>query len=549
MKIEIAQITSDPACLEDNAKKILQGVEVAKSKGSSLVSFPELALTGYGCMDIFLHTSFLHEQENALLQLSKKIKGVGAIVGFVDFDESRKMPDGTPLKYNAVALINNGEIRGIARKSLLPNYDVFDEKRYFAEERKRHLVKFKGIKLGLEICEDGWPENYLVDVSSELASMGADIIINSSASPFYHGKRLVRDKIFRATAASKHIPLIYTNLVGGQDGFDGEIIFDGQSMAFDKNGFLISLAKPFQEQFLTVDLDADNKNIEPPPFNPSEETYNALVFGVKEYFRRTGNKIAHIGLSGGVDSALVAAIAVDALGADNVYGYSMPSRYSSQGSKDDAKNLADNLGCHLIKIPINDPVESFDRTSSPVFSGRKKGVTEENIQARIRGVILMSMSNEFGGLVLTTGNKTEVANGYMTLYGDMAGGLAVIGDLPKMQVYELARFRNAQAGKDLIPNNSIIKPPSAELRPDQTDEASLGSSYEILSPLTEAIVLGDINYRDLIQNYPEELVIQVLSRIKRSEYKRKQAAPSIKVTRHSFGHSWRYPIIHKWEGW
>ena len=548
MKVEIAQITTDPACLEDNACKILNGLDIAKSKGSDLVVFPELALPGYGCMDLFLRPAFLKDQLNQLQKLASQVRGIGALVGFVDFDESIQMPDGSPLKYNSVALIDDGEIKDLVHKTLLPNYDVFDEKRFFAESAKRHLVDFRGRKLGVEICEDVWSDGYQINVSQELANLGAEAIINLSASPFYYGKRQVRAALLRKTSHDTRIPFIYANLVGGQVGYDGEIVFDGQSMAFDRSGRLIALAKPFEEQFLTVDLDADLQGIEPPLFNPNQEIYDCLVFGVKEYFRRTGNKIAHIGLSGGIDSALVAAIAVDALGSENVFGISMPSKYSSQGSKDDAKALANNLRCHFDEITIEKIAESYSETLAEKFSGRESNVAEENIQARIRGNILMAMSNKFGGLVLTTGNKTEIANGYMTLYGDMAGGLAVIGDLPKQLVYELARFRNTRGNYPVIPANSITKPPSAELRPDQTDEAAFGTDYDTLSPLTEDIITGD-DLSILSSRYPQNLASQALVRIKSSEYKRRQAAPAIKVTAHTLGHAWRHPIAHKWGGW
>lgn len=547
MKIEIAQITTDQGNLDQNKAKILDTIEKAKAKGSDLVVFPELAGPGYASMDLFLRRNFLRKNKQAVVEIASQTHGIGTLVGFTDYNDQIIMPDGSWFKNNAAAFIYDGQIKEVFYKTLLPYYDVFDEDRLFAPGRQRKVVNFKGTNIGVEVCEDAWDQGYSTKVSDELVRLGADVLINLSASPFYVGKRDTREEVIRRIVNRHKKPFIYANLVGGQDGYDGELIFDGQSMAFDTQGNLIALGKAFQEDLITVDLE-NSQVIETPKYAPVSQLHDALVFGVKEYFRRTGQKIAHIGLSGGIDSALVAALATEALGPDNIYGYTMPSDYSSNGSIEDSKSLANNLGCHFEIIPVGGVFDSYIRSLAPGFEGLEQDVTEENIQARIRGNILMAKSNKLGGLVLSTGNKTETALGYTTLYGDMAGGLAVISDVSKLKVYELANYINERAGREIIPYNTIQKPPSAELRPGQTDEQSLGIEYNILSPLVDTIIEQDVDLQELYEMFPSEYVNKVSRLIKIAEYKRRQAPPGIKVTSKSFGIGRRVPITYTFTG-
>lgn len=548
MIIEMAQITTDAGNIDQNVVKIVRTIEQARDKGADLVVFPELTIPGYSAMDLFERRRFLEANKQALTEVANHTHGIGVLVGFADYDRSVTRPDGSWLKHNAAALLNEGRIKQIVHKSLLPDYDVFDEDRHFASGVNRKTINFRGQELGVQICEDSWDEKYQTHVSDELTLLGADVLINLSASPFYVGKRTAREAVIQRIVQKHKIPFIYTNLVGGQDGYDGELVFDGQSMAFNARGDLIALGKPFQEQLITVNLEQDQPALEAPKFQPTKELHDALVFGIREYYRRTGQKTAHIGLSGGIDSALVAALATEALGAENVYGYTMPSIFSSWGSVEDSRALARNLGCNFEIIPIGGIFDAYDGSLAPGFMGLEQDVTEENIQARIRGNILMAKSNKLGGLVLSTGNKTETALGYTTLYGDMAGGLAVISDVSKLKVYELANYINERAGREVIPYNTIQKPPSAELRPDQTDEQSLGIPYTILSPLVDAMIEQDLALDELAQQFPEKYVYQVDRLIRNAEYKRRQAPPGIKVTPKSFGIGRRIPLGYSFRG-
>lgn len=542
MKIVIAQITSDPGDIQGNTKKIINTLSRTKKSKVDLVVFPELSIPGYSSMDLFLRPGYLKANKQALAKIIRATRGIATIVGFVDFKEKNLGPDDTPQRLNAAAVIDNGKLVGVVHKTLLPTYDVFDEGRYFQSGNGRKVIKVRGKKLGIEICEDAWDKNYPVKVSKELVSQGAQILVNISASPFYVDKRIMRQKLVGAHARKYRVPFVYANLVGSQDGYEGELVFDGQSMAFDRQGQLIALGKAFEEDLVTVDFDNDNPPLIPYFYPPVAQLFDALVFGIRGYFKRTAQTKAWVGLSGGIDSAVVVALAAEALGAKNITGISMPSRFSSQGSKDDARLLAKKLGINFLTIPIEKTFASYLKMMRPVFKNLPFNTTEENIQARIRGNILMALSNKFGGLVISTGNKTEMAVGYCTLYGDMSGGLAAIADVPKIQVYELAQYINNKNGKEIIPRAIIDKAPSAELREKQTDESSLGIEYAILSPLVEEIIAGNGEVSSLNGRYPKDIIKKVAVMIDKAEYKRRQAPPGIKVQKKTFGVGRRIPL-------
>lgn len=545
MEIALAQINTDPGCIEKNTEKIIGIIDQAREKGAELVVFPELSIPGYMSLDLMLYPDFVKKNLAALRKIVCHSKDMMVILGFIDQGKDLG-PDGTLRRYNSAAVIRDGELIAVQDKTLLPDYDVFFENRYFQRARDRKLVEYKGLKIGIEICEDLWDEHYPIKVSQDLINHGADLLINLSASPFYIGKRLVRENLIRKLARKYQVPFVYTNTVGGQDGYDGELVFDGQSLAFDKNGNLIAQGEAFKEELLVFNLEKCQP-VSPNLLQPTHELHDALTFGIKEYFRRSGFKKALIGLSGGIDSAVVAALAVEALGKENVTGVSMPSKFSSSGSVDDAQELANNLGIDFKIVPIKDIHSSLEQTLSQEFKGLSPDVTEENMQARSRGIILMALSNKFNSLVLSTGNKTETALGYTTLYGDMCGGLAVISDVNKLRVYDLANFINQKAGREVIPQNTITKPPSAELRSDQTDEQSLGS-YDIVSPLVDELVEdGKLPYQ-LYSKYPQESVDKLFRLIQINEYKRRQAPPGIKVTPKAFGIGRRIPMSHQFKG-
>ena len=546
MKIEIAQINTDPGCIEDNTEKIIRVLEEAKKKDVRLVVFPELAIPGYMAMDLVLYQEFIDDNLKALEKITAHTENITAIVGFIDQDKNLTGPDGTPIRYNSAAILQNGNVLGVEDKTLLPNYDVFYESRYFAPARERRVYKCNGFSIGVEICEDLWDENYPVKVSDELIQKRADLLINLSASPFYVGKCDVRQNLVEKVVRKHKVPFIYVNTVGSQDGYDGQLIFDGQSLVYSAERKLVGLGKAFQEDNLVIDL----QNLTPLKKecpDPIEQLHDALVLGIKEYFRRSGFKKAVIGLSGGIDSALVAALASEVLGPENVKGIGMPSQVSSKGSIDDAKQLALNLGIEFKIIPIEKAFAHFEEALSEEFAGLEKDVTEENMQARVRGIILMAEANKFNSLVISTGNKTETALGYTTLYGDMCGGLAAISDVNKIKVYELANYVNKKAGKEFIPQNTINKAPSAELRSGQTDEKSLGAAYNIISPIVDQLVEERKTIEELSGHYPEKVVRHLAKLIRINEYKRRQAPPGIKVTPKSFGIGRRIPISHKFE--
>jgi NAD+ synthetase len=546
MKIALAQINTTVGDFASNAAKIRDFSLRAVAEGADLVVFPELTITGYPPMDLLDKPSFIARNLETLDEIAAFTATIGAgiIIGFV-----AENPEdfGKPL-FNAAALIEGGEVRAIRYKSLLPTYDVFDEGRYFQPAETRSTVPFRNTRLGLHICEDAWNsrdfwETHLYDLDpvAELAQQQADILVNISGSPFYRGKGKVRREMMAEYAKRFGVPVVLVNQIGGND----SLVFDGRSFALNAQGEVVAECRAFAEDLVVVDTENW-----PAPFHPAEtdeiaEIHDALVLGVRDYLAKCGFKRAVIGLSGGIDSAVTAAIAVRAIGKENVRGVAMPSAYSSEHSLDDAAALAKNLDIAYHVVPIVPGVDAFKTMLADAFTGRAEDVTEENVQARLRGVTLMAFSNKFGDIVLTTGNKSELAVGYCTIYGDMCGGLAVISDLPKTDVYRLAAYMNRDG--EVIPNNTIVKPPSAELRPGQTDQDSL-PPYDVLDAILERYVEQHQSVEEIAAaGFAPDTVAFVTRLVNRNEYKRQQAAPGIKVTSKAFGRGRRVPIAAKIE--
>ncbi len=573
LRIGMAQINTTVGDFTGNKKKIRKTIDDARALGIDLLTFPELAICGYPPEDLLFKPQFISENLKALNEVVSNSSGLTIIVGFVDAKEDI---------YNAAAVIHDGRLFDIYHKIYLPNYGVFDENRYFQAGKDIPVYRIADIGIGLNICEDIW---YEAGPATAQAYSGAEVIVNISASPYHAGKSDSRLRMLSARATDNVAIIAYNNLVGGQD----ELVFDGNSMILDEKGELVARGKQFEEDLIVADLDVEavfrarlhdprwrkesllldaercqvvrvavsDKAPEPdkPPLpqrqiQPREETeeiYAALVLGTHDYVRKNGFQKVVIGLSGGIDSSLVAAIAVDALGAANVTGVAMPSPYSSPGSITDAQALANNLGINLLTIPIDKILTVYMETLAESFQGTKPDITEENIQARIRGNILMALSNKFGWLVLTTGNKSETATGYTTLYGDMAGGFAVLKDVPKTAVYELARYRNSISKITLIPENVIDKAPSAELRPDQKDTDSL-PPYGQLDPVLTAYVEEDKNIEQIVNmGFSPQMVRKIARLVDTSEYKRRQAPPGIKITPRAFGRDRRLPITNRFK--
>lgn len=562
MRIALAQINPTVGDIQSNCRKILEFSERAKSQGANVVVFPEQAIVGYPAKDLLLKPQFIEDNLRAVEMIASRVSGgIDVLVGYA---ERNRDPVGRPL-HNAVAVLRDGEVRSRHFKTLLPTYDVFDESRYFepgSKDQRNQLVKIGEVPMGLSICEDLWNDEKLIarrlyreNPLEDLTTAGAKIMINASASPFVVGKNEFRLQLFGAQAKRFARPLIVVNQVGGND----ELVFDGNSVAFDSEGNVVAQAKDFEEDLVIVELDPRGTGFQPviglqhglktraTSSSGIESIYKALVLGLRDYVSKCGFKTVVLGLSGGIDSALTAALAVAALGPDRVIGVAMPSRFSSQHSIDDARQLAQNLGINLRLVPIEAIHESYLQTLAPEFAGREADVTEENLQARIRGALLMALSNKFGHLLLSTGNKSELAVGYCTLYGDMCGGLAVISDVPKTMVWQLARWINERAGRELIPRRSIEKVPSAELRPNQTDQDSL-PRYDVLDEIIERYVEDERSAAEIIADgFDPATVTRVIKLIDRSEYKRRQAAPGIKVTSRAFGFGRRMPIAQNFQ--
>lgn len=575
LRIGLCQINTTVGDIEGNTRKILDYMAKGKRMGADLLVFPELAVTGYPPEDLLFMPKFIEANLKAIKKIGQATSSITAIVGFVDKKENI---------FNSAALLHHGELISVYSKTYLPNYGVFDEYRYFQPGKENFIFTLKSIPIGISICEDLW---YPGDpIRTQALYGGAELIVNISSSPYQASKTAFREKMI-STRASDNVAIVaYCNLVGGQD----ELVFDGGSVIYDQKGELLIRGRQFEEDLVLADLDLEAvfrmrlhdprvrrekltgeekglRKIDLPaktgrpkrtlpspkrdskPLDRLSEIYTALTLGTGDYIRKNGFHTVLIGLSGGIDSALTAAVAVDALGKKGVIGVAMPSQYSSKGSIEDTELLAKNLGIRLLKIPITEIFRAYLKTLSSSFRGLKPNVTEENIQARIRGNILMALSNKFGWLVLTTGNKSEMSVGYCTLYGDMAGGYAVLKDVPKTLVYELTEFRNKKEGKAVIPKNIFIKPPSAELRPNQKDEDSL-PPYPVLDPILQAYVEEDKEVRDITKmGFKENMIKEVINMVDRNEYKRRQSPPGVKITHRALGKDRRLPVTNKYRNY
>ena len=546
MRLALGQINPTVGDLAGNSVKMLDYAKRAADGGAIIVVFPELSLTGYPPRDLVEKPSFLERTAETLHKLAEASKHlpVSIITGHVD----RAHVETGKQAVNAAAVIRGGEIVFRQQKMLLPTDDVFDEARYFVPGEKEHLFSLGGQKIALTICEDAWNDRtfwqrrlYRRDPVEELFEQGAQLHICINASPYSVGKREIRRRMYRATARRFEIPVVYVNQVGGND----QLVFDGSSFAMDSDGTIIAQAKSFEEDLVFVDVAQSHGDIHEAVADETEAVYDALVLGTRDYIRKCGFSKVLIGLSGGIDSSITALVAVDAIGRENVIGVGMPGPFSSDHSVRDAKAMAENLGIRFEIISINDGYHAMERSLGPVFAGAKPDVTEENLQSRLRGVTLMALSNKWGALVLTTGNKSELAVGYCTLYGDMCGGLAVISDVPKTMVYEVSRVANLRHA-NAIPESVFTKPPSAELRPDQKDTDSL-PEYDVLDAILEAYIEHFKSPKQISDELkqPLELVRDIINKVDRNEYKRQQAAPGLKVTSKAFGIGRRFPIAQR----
>lgn len=577
IRIGLGQINPTVGDIEKNTAKIIDCLKKARKLGINLIAFPELSITGYPPEDLLLKNQFIEDNLAALSLIQKNVENILTVVGFVDKKDDI---------YNAAAIIYNKKLIDSYHKMYLPNYGVFDEYRYFQAGTRCPVYEFGSIKIGVNICEDIWyPEG-----PSRIQSLaGAEIILNINASPYHIGKGIFREKMLSTRASDNAVIIAYLNMIGGQD----ELVFDGHSLIIDENGKILARGKQFEEDLIIIDLEIDGvtrKRLHSPlrrqeviklkkdayeliripvekyPFRKTvkstlirpqkdvkvldtlEEIYKALLLGTRDYVNKNRFKGVIIGLSGGIDSSLVATIAVDAIGKKNVKGLFMPSLYTSKESREDVHALAENLGIKIIEIPINDIFQSYLQMLKNEFRGLSEDVTEENLQARIRGNLLMAFSNKFGWLVLTTGNKSEMSVGYATLYGDMAGGFAVIKDVPKTMVYELCRWRNKKAGRTIIPERILLKEPSAELKPNQRDTDVL-PPYAELDPILKSYIEEDKSFNEIVSlGFESETVKKVINMVDKSEYKRRQSPPGIKITERAFGRDRRFPITSKYKG-
>jgi NAD+ synthase (glutamine-hydrolysing) len=554
MRIALAQTNPTVGDIAGNCRKAVEFIDQARKQGAQLVVFPELSVIGYPPKDLLLKPQFVEDNLRGLQSIADRVRGIDAVVGYADKNTD---PVGRPL-HNAVALLRDGAVVSRHFKTLLPTYDVFDESRYFEPgpiNESENLVGLGKVVGGLSICEDLWNDERLItrrlyhrNPIADLCHAGAQLMINTSASPFVVGKHEFRIKLFSSQVRQYGQPLVYVNQVGGND----ELVFDGNSVVIDSTGNVIAQAKDFEEDLMIVDVPiTPGERQGSGPMHQSsvgiESIYHALILGLRDYVRKCGFKTTVVGLSGGIDSALTAALAVGALGKDKVVGVAMPSRFSSDHSVADAKALAENLDIEFHIVPIQEVHQAYERTLAPAFKDNAADVTEENLQARVRGALLMAFSNKFNHLLLTTGNKSEIAVGYCTLYGDMCGGLAVISDVPKTTVWQLSKWINEHAGKPIIPQRSIEKVPSAELRPNQTDQDSL-PPYDVLDAIMYRYVEEDKGAGEIIgEGFDAATVNRVIRLIDRSEYKRRQAAPGLKVTSRAFGFGRRMPIAQNYD--
>jgi NAD+ synthase (glutamine-hydrolysing) len=545
VKIALGQINTTIGDFSGNSSKIIRYSQQARETGAQLILFPELSVCGYPPRDLVERPEFVARNESALLEIAKQTIGIAVVCGYVS---PAKSETGKSVM-NSAALLRDGKIVFVQSKRLLPTYDVFDESRNFAPAEKQQLLPFESHKVALTICEDAWNDKdfwnrrmYLVDPVAELLGSGGDLLLNISASPFYVGKQELRRKMLASIAKHRKVAVAMVNQVGGND----SLVFDGSSEVIAPDGRVIAQGKSFEEDLIYFDSEKLTGDVHSQPEGEEANAYGALVLGTRDYVSKCGFPKVILGLSGGIDSALTAAIAVDALGAENVIGVGMPGPYSSSGSVDDARRLAEYLKIRFEIIPIGEVFDSYRKSLAGVFAGLPQDVTEENLQARIRGAILMAMSNKLGALVLSTGNKSELGVGYCTLYGDMVGGLAVISDVPKTMVYRLSRWLNTR--RPTIPQETIDKPPSAELRPNQTDQDSL-PPYEILDAILEGYVEDGKTAEKIASEcgIDVSLAKSIIGMIEKAEYKRQQAAPGIKISEKAFGFGRRFPIAAKHE--
>jgi len=540
MQVGFAQINTTVGALKQNFDKIFEAYIKAVSAGADLVLTPELALTGYPPQDLVFKSRFVPETWEGIDNLHRRVGPIPLLVGYVDFNPN---PTGKPF-VNACAILQQGQPIRKVFKTRLPTYDVFDEARYFEPATHQEPFELAGRRVGITICEDIWTERFLKrelyhqDPVANLVAHGAEVIVNLSSSPFHVGKAALRIEMVSELATKFKVPFFYCNAIGGND----ELIFDGNSFVIDANGQTVASLAAFDEEVAV-------RNANPPgnrfvDQSPEEEVYRALVLGVRDYFVKCGFKTAVLGLSGGIDSAVTAVIAAEALGRENVTTVSMPSQYSSQGSLDDAEALAGNLGIQRHVLPIKEPFEILKGQFKEVFAGKREDTTEENMQSRLRGLTLMALSNKFGHLLLTTGNKSELSVGYCTIYGDMCGGLAVISDVPKTMIYRLAKWINRE--REVIPASSITKAPSAELKLNQTDQDTL-PPYEVLDAVLQLYVEELLSPEDIVaKGYPADTVRWIQRHVDSNEYKRRQAAPGLRVTSLAFGMGWRMPIAQRY---
>ena len=566
LRLAMAQVNTVVGDIAGNAKKISEWIDRAVELQADVVTFPELALTGYPPEDLLLKPQFIEANLAAMHELAGHVRGITAIVGFVDRKDDI---------FNAAAVVQGGKIAAVYHKMFLPNYGVFDEFRYFQAGRECPVFRIGDATVGVSICEDIWyPDGPFLHQS---ASGGAEILVNISSSPYHSGKRQWRERMLQTRAIDNTVIVAYNNLVGGQD----ELVFDGGGLVLNERGEVLVRGRQFEEDMIVVDLDVESvfrqrlrdprrrqqtveqsaplaefpaalqvRNRAPLEFAAVEplpdvaEIYQALVLGTRDYVRKNGFQKVVLGLSGGIDSALTACVAVDALGSANVVGVLMPSEFSSRGSIDDAEQLGKNLGIELFTIPIGDVFDAYRSSLQPAFKGKEPNVAEENLQARVRGNLLMALSNKFGWLVLSTGNKSEISTGYCTLYGDMAGGFALLKDVMKTTVYRLAEYCNC-SGRERIPRSTIEKPPSAELRPNQMDTDSL-PPYDVLDPILKAYVEDDLSLADMVElGFDPKVAQRIVRLVDASEYKRRQAAPGVKITPRAFGRDRRMPITNR----
>ncbi len=565
LRISLAQINPTVGDLDGNSAKIIEYIKKAKGQGADIVAFPEMAVTGYPPEDLLLKPHFIKDNLETIERIRDETKGITAVVGFVE---------GGKEIYNAAAVLHDGDLSAVYRKMYLPNYGVFDEERYFKRGKEPVIVVLNGIRIGINICEDIW---YPEGPTRSQAVAGAELIVNINASPFHYGKWKVREDMVARRASDNSVAIAYVNTVGGQD----ELVFDGHSMVFDGHGRLIARGRSFEEELITIDIglqptvdglqpaasdervriielpaikskpafSALPEQIEIIPPSTTEEVYKALVMGTRDYLNKNGFKKVVIALSGGIDSALVSAVAADAIGKEKVTTCFLPSVYSSRESREDAEAVAQNIGIRLITIPIQETFESYLKALKETFAGIGQDIAEENLQARTRGNIIMALSNKFGWLVLTTGNKSEMSVGYATLYGDMAGGFAVIKDVPKTMVYEICRYINALKGEEVIPLRVLTKAPTAELKPDQKDQDTL-PPYELLDPILRAYIEENMGLEDIAaMGFDVAMVRKVVRMVDSSEYKRRQAPPGIKITPRALGKDWRMPITNRYESY